>query len=266
MPFGLPGAAATFQWLMDRVLSTHKDYAVACIDDIIIFSNSWGDHLQHVDKVLQALRQAGLTANPRKCQFGKREVSYLGYTVGNGQLRPILDKVRAIRDYPRPNTKRQVRQFLGLAGYYRQFIEHFASVAAPLTDMTRNSKPQRVVWGPREAQAFETLRRALITEPVLRQPDFEKPFVVQTDASEVGLGAVLAQEKKGVEHPMAYLSRKLLPQEKHYATIEKEALAIKWAVDSLRYFLLGNHFTLVTDHAPLKWIQNMKDTNARILR
>nr|XP_025044422.1 uncharacterized protein LOC112547106 [Pelodiscus sinensis] len=227
---------------------------------------TWEEHLQQLGAVLRTLQRAGLSANPKKCQFGKREVSYLGYTVGRGRLKPLLDKVCAIRDYPRPHTKRQVRQFLGLAGYYRRFIKHFASLAAPLTDLTKKEKPQRVVWTPQGVRAFEALRQCLVSGPVLRSPDFEKPFLLQTDASEVGLGAVLAQEEEGAEYPVAYLSRKLFPRERNYAVIEKEALAIKWAIDSLRYFLTGNTFTLVTDHAPLKWMQSMKDNNARIMR
>ncbi|XP_075775938.1 uncharacterized protein LOC142826874 [Pelodiscus sinensis] len=266
MPFGLHGAAATFQRLMDEILEDHRDYATAYIDDIVVFSRTWEEHLQQLGAVLRTLQRAGLTANPKKCQFGKREVSYLGYTVGRGRLKPLLDKVCAIRDYPRPHTKRQVRQFLGLAGYYRRFIKHFASLAAPLTDLTKKEKPQRVVWTPQGVRAFEALRQCLVSGPVLRSPDFEKPFLLQTDASEVGLGAVLAQEEEGAEYPVAYLSRKLFPRERNYAVIEKEALAIKWAIDSLRYFLTGNTFTLVTDHAPLRWMQSMKDNNARIMR
>ncbi|XP_075768775.1 uncharacterized protein LOC142821515 isoform X2 [Pelodiscus sinensis] len=266
MPFGLHGAAATFQRLMNQVLRDHQDYAAAYIDDIVIFSESWEKHLEHVTSVLRALREAGLTANPKKCQFGRAEVSYLGYTVGRGKLKPLVDKVQAVREHPTPTTKRKVRQFLGLAGYYRRFIPNFSSVAAPLTDLTRKGQPERVRWTAACDDAFQELKDRLVRAPVLAQPDFNKPFTLQTDASEVGLGAVLTQEEEGQEHPILYLSRKLFPREKGYATIEKEALALKWAVDSLRYFLLGDEFTVVTDHAPLQWMQQMKDTNPRILR
>uniref|UniRef100_K7G5Z2 ribonuclease H n=1 Tax=Pelodiscus sinensis TaxID=13735 RepID=K7G5Z2_PELSI len=266
MQFGLHGAAATFQRLMNRILRDHQDYAAAYIDDIIIFSESWEKHLEHLTEILEALRQAGLTANPKKCQFGKTEISYLGYTVGRGKLRPMVDKVQAVREYPTPTTKRKVRQFLGLAGYYRRFIANFASLAAPLTDLTRKGQPEKVKWTPACEAAFQELKKRLVCAPVLAQPDFDKPFILQTDASEAGLGAVLTQEEGGDGHPVLYLSRKLFPREKGYATIEKEALALKWAIDSLRYFLLGGKFTVVTDHAPLQWMQNMKETNPRILR
>uniref|UniRef100_K7EX43 Gypsy retrotransposon integrase-like protein 1 n=1 Tax=Pelodiscus sinensis TaxID=13735 RepID=K7EX43_PELSI len=266
MPFGLNGAAATFQRLMDKVLYKHQEYAAAYIDDIVIYSETWLEHLQHLKAVLGALADAKLTANPGKCHFGQREVSYLGYVVRRGRIKPQVDKVEALRSYKAPTTKRQVRQFLGLASYYRRFIPEFATIAAPLTDLTQNARPQRVQWTAQCEKAFQTLKRRLMQTPVLHQPDFTKPFIVQTDASDRGLGAVLSQEQEGEEHPILYLSRKLLPRELQYATIEKEALAAKWAIEALRYYLLGGTFTLITDHAPLRWIQTMKETNLRIMR
>ncbi|XP_075779243.1 uncharacterized protein LOC142827525 [Pelodiscus sinensis] len=266
MPFGLHGAAATFQRLMDQVLAPHNAYAAAYIDDIIVYSEGWEEHLTHLEEVLKALGEARLTANPAKCHLGKEEVTYLGYTVGKGQVKPVIDKIQALREYPTPTTKRQVRQFLGLVGYYRRFVPNFSTIAAPLTDLTKNQHPRRVEWSAECERAFQTLRDHLTRGPVLAQPDFDRPFILQTDASEVGLGAVLSQEVEGVEHPLLYLSRKLYPRETRYSTIEREALAVKWAVDALRYYLLGSTFLVVTDHAPLRWLQTMKDTNARIMR
>lgn len=158
MLFGLHGAAATFQRLMNRILRNHQNYAAAYIDDIIVFSNSWEEHLEHLAAILEALRQVGLMANPKKCQFRKTEVSYLGCTVGKGKLRPLVDKVRAVREYPTPTTKRRVRQFLGLAGYYRRFIANFSSLAAPLTDLTRKRQPEKVKWTPACEAAFQELK------------------------------------------------------------------------------------------------------------
>uniref|UniRef100_K7EZN6 ribonuclease H n=1 Tax=Pelodiscus sinensis TaxID=13735 RepID=K7EZN6_PELSI len=266
MPFGLNGVAATFQRLTDKVLQEHREYAAAYIDDIVIFSETWTEHLPHLKAVLGALATAKLTANPSKCHFGQREVSYLGYQVGWGRIKPQVDKVEALRDYKAPTTKRQVCQFLALAGYYRRFIPNFATIAAPLTDLTQNTRPQRVQWTLQCEKAFRALKHQLTQTPVLHQPDFTKPFIVQTDGSDRGLGAVLSQEQEGEEHPILYLSRKLLPREQQYATIEKEALAAKWAIEALRYYLLGGTFTLITDHAPLRWLQTMKETNPRIMR
>uniref|UniRef100_K7EXH9 Gypsy retrotransposon integrase-like protein 1 n=1 Tax=Pelodiscus sinensis TaxID=13735 RepID=K7EXH9_PELSI len=266
MPFGLNGAAATFQRVMDQVLRDHQAYAAAYIDDIIIFSASWEEHLTHVRAVLQALKEARLTANPAKCTFGQAEVAYLGYVVGRGHLRPQVNKIAAVQNYRAPTTKKQVRQFLGLAGYYRRFIPQFATIATPLTDLTRKGYPEKVKWTERCEEAFQQLKQRLTSAPVLTQPDFTKPFIVQTDASNLGVGAVLAQDQGKGDRPIVYLSRKLLPREQQYSTIEKEALALRWAVEMLRYYLWGNTFRLVTDHAPLTWMHNMKEVNPRVMR
>ncbi len=153
-----------------------------------------------------------------------------------------------------------------MAGYYRCFIPNFSSLAAPLTDLTRKGQPEKVQWTPAAEKAFQWVKEALTSEPVFRAPDFGCPFLLQTDASDSGLGAVLSQLQEGEEHPVLYISRKLTPAEKKYATVEKEALAVKWAVLELRYYLLGRKFTLVTDHAPLQWMARAKDTNARVTR
>ncbi len=211
------------------------------------------------------LRRAGLTSNPRKCHLTLFEAKYLGFHVGRGIVKPQEKKVAAILSAPRPSTKTQVRAFLGLAGYYRCFIPNFSSLAAPLSDLTRKGQPEKTPWG-RLLEAdlvFQQVKAALTSEPLLRAPDFGCPFLLQTDASDTGVGAVLSQVVDGEEHPVIYISRKLTPAERRYATVEKEVLAVKWAALELRYLLLGRTFTLVTDHAPLQWMARAKDTNAR---
>ncbi len=266
LPFGLHGAPATFQRLMDIVLRPHQQYAAAYLDDVVIHSERWEDHLDRLRRVLMELRRAGLAANPRKCHLALFEAKYLGFRVGRGLIKPQERKVEAVRAAPRPSTKTQVRAFLGLAGYYRCFIPNFSSLAAPLTDLTRKGQPECVVWSPETETAFQRIKSALTEEPILHAPDFGCPFLLQTDASETGLGAVLSQVQEGEEHPILFINRKLTPAEKNYATVEKEALAIKWAVLELRYHLLGRKFTLLTDHAPLQWMARAKDTNARVTR
>lgn len=216
--------------------------------------------------MLGALRTAGLTAKASKCRLGLEEANYLGYTVGRGCVRPQASKVEAIATWPRPETKKQVRTFLGLVGYYRQFVPDFASLAAPLFDLTKKEGKARVCWTGETEEAFQNLRNALCREPVLASMNFSLPLVPQTDASEVGLGAVLSQVQDGVEHPVTYISSKLLKHECNYATVEKECLAIKWAVEHLKYYLIGREFTLITDHAPLKWMSLNRDKNSRITR
>ncbi len=172
----------------------------------------------------------------------------------------------AILSAPRPTSKKQIRAFLGLAGYYRCFIPNFSSLATALTDLTKKGQPEMVKWGPKEEEAFNRVKAALTSEPVLRAPDFNSSFLVQTDASDTGVGAVLSQVQDGEEHPVVYISRKLSTTEQRYAAVEKEALAVKWAVLELKYYLLGRKFTLITDHAPLQWMARAKDTNARVTR
>lgn len=266
MPFGLHGAPATFQRLMDRVLQGCEEFCAAYLDDVVIFSDSWEQHLQHLSAVLEKIRAAGLTLNVSKCEWARRDTRYLGYQLGGGEVRPQVDKVEAILKCPRPQTKKEVRSFLGLAGWYRRFVPQFATLAAPLTALTTKGIKNPVPWTDECEQSFCALKSLLCSSPVLRSPDFSRRFLVQVDASEVGLGAVLAQGEPGAEQPILYLSRKLLPREARYSVVEKEGLAIKWALESLRYYLLGREFDLETDHRALSWINSMKDHNARLTR
>ncbi|XP_053541151.1 uncharacterized protein LOC128634541 [Ictalurus punctatus] len=266
LPFGLHWEPATFQRLMDILLRPHRQFAAAYLDDVVIHSSTWADHLFHLREVLKALREAGLTANQKKCHLGLMEAQYLGYRIGRGMLKPQQKKIEAVKDYPRPTSKKQVRAFLGLAGYYRRFVPNFSAVASPLSDLTKKGQPDQVRWTADAERAFQALKEALTSAPILRNPDFDLPFTVHTDASETGLGAVLSQTFNGEEHPVLYISRKLSPAERKYAAVEREALAIKWAIEELRYYLAGRHFVLITDHAPLQWMAKAKDTNARVTR
>ncbi|KAK7893383.1 hypothetical protein WMY93_022535 [Mugilogobius chulae] len=241
MPFGLHGAPATFQRLMDRVLRGCEDCSAAYLDDVVIFSDSWEQHLHHLERVLGQIQEAGLTLNPAKCQWAKEEAKYLGYRLGRGEVRPQVDKVEAIRNCPRPRTKKEVRSFLGLAGWYRRFVPQFSTIAVPLTALTAKDQRNPVVWTEDCEVAFQTLKTCLCSSPVLRSPDFSQRFLVQTDASAVGLGAVLAQGDPGEEQPVLYLSRKLLPRE-------------------------TREFDLETDHRALTWMNSMKDHNSRLTR
>ncbi|KAI2653741.1 Retrovirus-related Pol polyprotein from transposon 17.6 [Labeo rohita] len=187
LPFGLHGAPATFQRLMDIVLRPHQSYAAAYIDDVVIHSEHWDEHLSHLRRVLTELWRSSLTANPRKCHLTLSEAKYLGYQVGRGLIKPQPKKVEAVQAAPRPSTKTQVRAFLGLVGYYRCFIPNFSSIASPLTDLTRKGQPEKIEWSPKAERAFQQVKKALTSEPVLRALDFSHPFLVQTDASDTGL-------------------------------------------------------------------------------
>ena len=214
MPFGLQGAPATFPRLVDRVIQGLDDFTAAYLDDIIVYSKTWTEHLQHIQQVMERLQKAGLKVKRKKCQFGMSRCVYLGQVIGSGVVEPEASKVEAIQSFSVPETRKEVRAFLGLTGYYRKFIPDFASIAAPLSDLTRKSSPNRFKWTPECNAAFTTLKQKMCSSPVLKTPDFAKPFTLQTDASARGVGAVLSQmSDTGEEHPVGYFSRKLLPRE-----------------------------------------------------
>lgn len=267
MPFGLHGAPATFQRMMDEILRDCTGYAAAYLDDVVIYSMTWNNHLEHIRAILNKLRKAGLTLKPSKCQFAMDHCSYLGHVVGNGEVRPEISKIEAVATFPTPTTKKQVRAFLGLTGYYRKFIPNFADLASVLTDLTKKDSPNRIKWNDVCNTAFETLKSKLCSQPILRSPDFEREFILQTDASNRGVGAVLSQQDQdGIEHPTAYFSHKLLPREVKYSTVEKECLAIRKATHAFRVYLLGRKFTIQTDHRALEWLNRLKDNNAKLTR
>ena len=267
MPFGLQGAPATFQRMMDRLLDGMNDFADSYIDDLAVFSTSWDDHLHGLRQVLEKLRAANLTVKGKKCQFGMAECSYLGHVIGGGRVKVDGAKVEAVRQFQIPRTKKDVRAFLGLAGYYRKFICNFASLASALTDLTRKSAPNRVIWTAECDLAFQQLKTRLCSSPVLQAPDLQKPFQLQTDASDRGVGAILSQlDTDGVDHPVAYFSRKLLPREEKYSTVEKECLAIKLGIHAFRVYLLGREFKIITDHRSLEWLDRVKENNPRLTR
>lgn len=267
MPFGMKNAPATFQRLVNQLLDKFEGFAVAYLDDIAVFSQTWEDHLTHLSQVLKRIQNAGLTIKPGKCQIGMSEVQYLGHQVGGGTLKPEPGKVDAIYNWPTPRTKKQVMSFLGTAGYYRKFVPNYSTLAKPLTDLTKKKLPQIVNWTADCERSLSALKSSLAGSPVLQSPDFTRKFVVQTDASAYGLGAVLSQvNPEGDEHPIMYLSRKLLPREVAYATIEKECLAIVWALQKLQPYLYGRKFTVVTDHNPLSWLYRVSGDNGKLLR
>ncbi|XP_076461701.1 uncharacterized protein LOC143294155 [Babylonia areolata] len=253
MPFGLKNAAAVFSRMMRALLDPigMKDVH-NFMDDIMIASETWEEHLSAIEAIFQRLEEANLSVRPKKCYIGFEELSFLGHVVRHGQILPEMDKVEKVMKAPVPETKTQVRAFLGLVGNYRKFIPNFSAIALPLTDLTRKGAPNNVVWTPECDRTFKTLKGRLVSRPVLQLPDLSCQFVLRTDASDRGLGAVLLQEKEGVLHPVAFASRKLSGTESHYSTIEKECLAVVWATDKFQQFLYGQQFVLETDHQPLR--------------
>ena len=265
MPFGLVNAPATFSRLMRRTLDGLQG-TINYIDDILIYSSTWSEHVQALKQLFQRLRAANLTAKPSKCHIAQEQVEFLGHVIGKGQLAPRPEKVSAIQEISKPQTKKQLRSFLGTTNYYRKFIPNYSAIAAPLTDKLKNKEPNQVKWERSEEQAFHTLKSKLSNFPILRLPDLTKKFVLRTDASDNGLGAVLLQEHENEKFPVSYASRKLLNREKAYSVIEKECLAIIWAIQKFEAYLYGNEFDLETDHQSLTYIQRAKVANNRVMR
>uniref|UniRef100_A0A1X7T894 Reverse transcriptase domain-containing protein n=2 Tax=Amphimedon queenslandica TaxID=400682 RepID=A0A1X7T894_AMPQE len=267
MPFGLSGAPATFQCMMDEILRGTETFAGVYLDDIVIHSSIWRDHLNQLRDVLKRLDDAGLTIKLKKCTFGARECTYLGYQIGKGGVRPEQRKIEAIINMARPQTKKDVRTFLGITGYYRRFVQDYASIAEPLTELTRKKLPERVIWSEKAELAFQKLKTALTTAPLMKNPNFNQPFILQTDASGVGVGAILSQGEENLdEGPVAYFSKKLLPREQAYSTVEKECLAIILAIKHFSAYLIGRSFIIQTDHRALQWLHKFKEKNARLTR
>ena len=265
MPFGLVTAPATFCRLMRKVLRDLQNVD-NFIDDILIFSMTFEKHISDLTSVLRRLREANLTAKPSKCAIAYHQLECLGHIIGREMIQPHPDKVKVIRDASRPTTKKQLRSFLGLVNFYRKFIPNCSHVSLPLTDLTRKFSPNKIQWTESQEIAFQHLKRALTTSPILKLPDMSQVFILQTDASDRGLGAVLLQEENGQKRPIAYISRKLNNAEENYSTIERECLSIVWSIQKLHKFLYGREFLLETDHQPLIYLNSSKLLNARLMR
>ena len=264
MPFGLTNASATFQRMMGNVLKGIKGCLVF-IDDIIIFSETWEEHQLILKEVFSRIRAAGLKVKREKCQFVQQSVKFLGHIVSARGTGPDPSKIEAVRDFATPSSLTDVRAFIGMASYYRRFIKNFADIATPLHDMTKGSQPE-FSWTPLADKSFNELKNRLCKAPILSLPDFSVPFVIYTDASDYGLGAVLSQRRGEHECVIAHASRTLTPAERNYSTTEKECLAIVWTVNYWRPYLLGKAFDIVTDHQSLTWLQGLKEPEGRLAR
>ena len=242
---------------MDRVLTGLAwKTCLYYLDDIIVFSSTWEEHLSRLEEVFQRLRQAQLKLSPEKCVFTDNEVSYLGHKISPEGILPDPGLLKAIREIPVPTTPTEVRSFLGLAGYYCRFVKNFSSLASPLHALTHKDSPFH--WTPECQDAYETLKKHLTTSPITAFPDFSLPFRLYTDASQLGLGAILAQTQNGRERIISCASRTLTQTEKLYPATKLECLAIVWAVDKFRHYLTAVKFEVITDHYALQWLRTMK--------
>jgi hypothetical protein len=225
MPFGLYNAPATFQKIMNKILGTSiEKYVMVYLNDIIIYSHTFEEHLKHLEKVLNRIRRVNFCLKAEKCYFGANKLQFLGHVVSEDGVKPDPEKVEKIRDYLVSRNMRELRGVLGLFSYYRHFIENFSKIAVPLNELLK--KEVEYNWTNKQQQAFEFLKEKLITAPIVQYPDFEKPFYLYTDALTIGIGSVLAQKSEKREHVIAYTSRTLTPAEKNYGVSELECLAV----------------------------------------
>ena len=265
MPFGLCNAPATFERMMDNLLRHLKWTTCLCyLDDIVVFSKTFEEHLSRLSTVLKCVQAAGLRLNPKKCLFVAKEIKILGHLVNGDGVRPDPDKVRAVTEFPTPQHIRDVRSFLGLCSYYRRFIKGFCNKARPLQELLQGDA--KFYWDETKERAFRALKEALTSAPVLALYDENAETELHTDASGYGIGAVLVQVQEGAEKVIAYASRVLSKSEINYSTTEKECLAVIWAINKFRPYLFGKPFTVVTDHHSLCWLTSLKDPSGRLAR
>lgn len=264
MPFGLCSAPSYFQNLMNKVLGDVRQFALAFIDDIIVFSNTFEEHLEHLEIVFDRLRKANLKLKISKCDFLRENLNYLGHVISNEGISVDPEKVKVVEGMRAPATVREVRSYLGMTSYYRKYVPEFSKIARPLTALTR--KHAKFKWTKEAQEAFETLKQCLVKAPILAFPDISAPFQLYTDASQYALGAVLMQEIEGEKKVIQYVSHQFTVAQQKWPTIEREAFAIIYSLQKLRPIVLGTQLTVFTDHKPLKHLFTSEMKNPRIQR
>lgn len=265
MPFGLCNAPATFERLMEIVLRglTWKTCLVY-LDDVMVMGKTFDEHLDNLREVFSRISKAHLKLNPKKCSLFQKRVEFLGHVVSPEGIHTDERKIDAIRNWPRPRDKHELRSFLGLCTYYRRFVEGFASIAAPLHKLTEDKAAYQ--WNTDCEQSFRKLKASLCSSPILGYPEQQGKFILDTDASNTGIGAVLSQVQNGEERVIEYYSRVLSKPERNYCVTRKELLAIVKSVNHFHKYLYGQEFLVRTDHAALKWLMEMKQPEGQIAR
>ncbi|GKB26615.1 putative reverse transcriptase domain-containing protein [Tanacetum coccineum] len=258
MPFGLTNAPAVFMDLMNRVCKPYLDkFVIVFIDDILIYSKSKEEHAEHLKLILELLKKEELYAKFSKCDFWLSKVQFLGHVIDSEGIHVDPAKIESIKDWASPKTPTEIRQFLGLAGYYRRFIKGFSKIAKPMTKLTQKSV--KFDWTEKAEAAFQLLKQKLCSAPILALPEGSENFVVYCDASHKGLGAVLMQKEKVI----AYASRQLKIHEKNYTTHDLELGAVVFALKMWRHYLYGTKCVVFTDHKSLQHILDQKELNMR---
>jgi len=266
MPFGLRNAPATFQLLMQQVLSDLNEFCEPYIDDVVIYSGCWKDHLSHIDQVLTRLKAHGLTIKPAKCLWGATKFEFLGYIVGEGKQSIPPVRVEQFRNFVRPKTKRQLRSFLGLCGYFRKFLPVFSDMSAHLTHSLTITSPNIIEWSTTMTESFHSIIQSICDFVVLTIPTVSDVFVVSCDASSIGVGGVLCVSRDDKELPVSFYSRQLSPREQKFAATELEALALLETVKHFAFYLFGRQFVVYTDHKAFEQFFSSQKLNNRLWR
>lgn len=266
VPFGIKFASGICNRVIKEILKPCISFVDNFVDDLIVFSSNFEDHLQHVSLVLDRLSSAGLTLNRKKCSFANKRVKFLGVIVGEDKILPDIEKIDAIRNFPRPVVKKDLRSFLGLINFYRRFAPNLAMYVSPLNGLLKKCCPDKIVWNNEMVKYFNDSVKCMENSLPLFIPKPNDQFIIQTDACMTGLGAVLWQRCEEGDRPILFISRKVSDAEKNYPIIELECLAIKWAILMFHDYVYGRKFLVRTDHAPLQWLANNKNRTSRRMR
>jgi len=252
MPFGLKNAPGHFQRAMDQ---TFKHLGVSpYIDDLVVATESWKDHLDKLKEVFQICKEKNITLKLSKCVFGTAKLQYLGHVVGSGDIVPPEARTAALSEFPRPETRRQLKRFLGMANYYRQHVPGYARLAGELEKITGRTSPKKVEWTEIRERAFKELRAAIGSPKILSAPDLDKPFILTTDACSTGIGAELTQEDEGRVKWIGFYSHRLKPSQRNYSATEQETFAIQMALRHFAPVIAGTEIIIRTDHKPTTYL------------
>jgi len=265
MPFGMVNSDSSYNRMVRKLLDGAHDLD-SYVDDVLSHTGDWEGHKQMLRNFFERVKGANLSFKPSKCKIGFDKVNFLGHTLEKNLVGPQVETVGRVLNTKRPKTRKECRSLLGMINFHRRYIPNCAEIIAPITQLTKNRAPNNVEWGDRQEKAFSEIKRLLPNESILKLPDLNQEFILQTDASNQSLGGCLLQMHEGVKHPVLYASKKLIPREQNYSVGEREALAIIWAVKKFHRYLYGQHFTLESDHRPLEYLQSSHTQNPCLMR
>src|SRR5260221_6131889 len=265
MPYGLTSAPMSFNRVMRKLL--YKSNGLDnYLDDVLAHSAGWTEHLQDLEDFFLRIQKANLSLRPTKCQIGYQTIDFLGHRITEDSIEPNPKKLEKILESSRPETKTQIKSFLGLIGYYQQFLPHYSNITTPLTDLLEKNLPNKITWGIDQEKAFQTLKTFILNSRVLKLPKLDQPFILRCDPSDYAIAGVLLQEHENLLHPISFCSKKLSSRERNYPICEKECFSIIWSIQRFQKILYAKHFYIEIDHSPLKILNKSESKNSRLMR